>query len=261
MTDLLHHTMILSDFDGTFAGKNGRIVPENVEAIRHFQALGGLFTFSTGRLPSVLSQIYPDFRTLANAPLIMCNGALLYDPQTDTILQEYVFDGVKARSAVKDIWSRFPEMEFVVYTDDGIMRRNLPPDEVVGDRWRKMRFRGDSVERALACRDYVLSTYDNLFNCHRAWHTFTEVVGKSVTKGRMIAHLRQYFADRGLSDLRVFAVGDFENDVDMLRNADVACCPANAIDEVKALCSVYLCDHDEGAIADLIRRIETHSLS
>ena len=260
MTDSFRHILILSDFDGTFAGEKSRLVPRNLEAIERFKAKGGHFTFSTGRLPSVLSQIYPDFRTLVNAPLIMCNGAILYDPETNTILHEYVFDGQKARPAVRDIWSRFPEMEFVVYSDDAIMQRNVPPDEVPGDRWRKMRFRCDSEERALACRDYILSTYGDLFNCHRAWYTFTEVVGKSVTKGRMMAELRRYFSERGLTDLRFYCVGDFENDLDMLKCADVALCPSNAIPPVKDICQHILCHHDDGAIADLIEKLEAHLL-
>ena len=59
MTKPFEHVLILSDFDGTFAGAGGRIVPENIEAIERFKALGGHFTFSTGRLPSVMAEVLP----------------------------------------------------------------------------------------------------------------------------------------------------------------------------------------------------------
>ena len=61
--------LILSDFDGTFAGEGGRIIDRNISAIEYFRANGGHFSFSTGRLPSVMSRIFPDFRTVSNAPL------------------------------------------------------------------------------------------------------------------------------------------------------------------------------------------------
>jgi len=249
------HILILSDFDGTFAGEKGRIVPENLEAIERFKALGGHFTFSTGRLPSVLAEIFPDFRRVANTPVIMSNGAILYEPLTGEILKEFFFDGIFARQAVKDILSRFPEMEFVVYTDDGILLRNVPPDEVPGNNWRKMRFYCENVERVLACRDYIQSTYGKHYNCFRSYHTIAEAVGSHVTKGNMIACLREYYAAQGLNDLLVCCIGDYENDIDMLKNADVAFCPSNALDAVKAVSHHILCHHDQGAIADMIEVI------
>jgi hypothetical protein len=38
----------------------------------------------------------------------------------------------------------------------------------------------------------------------------------------------------------------------MLGLADIAACPANANDNVKAICKHHLCSNDEGVIGDLI---------
>ena len=35
--------LILSDFDGTFAGEGGRIIDRNISAIEYFRANGGHF--------------------------------------------------------------------------------------------------------------------------------------------------------------------------------------------------------------------------
>ena len=51
------------------------------------------------------------------------------------------------------------------------------------------------------------------------------------------------------------AVGDQENDLPMLMAADIAACPDNAAEAVKAVCGIHLCHHDEGCIADLIGRL------
>jgi hydroxymethylpyrimidine pyrophosphatase-like HAD family hydrolase len=54
----------------------------------------------------------------------------------------------------------------------------------------------------------------------------------------------------------LIACGDYENDIPMLKAADIAICPANAMDEVKKICDFVLCDCDEGLIADIIEHIE-----
>ena len=56
--------------------------------------------------------------------------------------------------------------------------------------------------------------------------------------------------------VRLFACGDYENDLTMLAAADVAVCPTNALDCVKAVADVCLCHHTEGLIANLIELIE-----
>jgi hydroxymethylpyrimidine pyrophosphatase-like HAD family hydrolase len=57
-------------------------------------------------------------------------------------------------------------------------------------------------------------------------------------------------------DVKIYVCGDYENDLEMLRDADVAVCPENAIDSVKDVCDLCLCDHKQGVIADLIEHIE-----
>lgn len=257
LNDIFRNVLILSDFDGTFAGRDGRIVERNIRAIESFKAEGGRFTFSTGRLPSVLSKKYPDFRKLANAPLIMANGAILYEPASGEILKECCFDGVIGRKAAKDILTAFPTAQFVVYSDSGILLEGISPDEVPGNKWRKMRFQCRDEAAALQCRDYIAEKYGGLYNCFRSWYNVVEIVDKKAAKGNLISFIREYFRKQGTKALKICCIGDYENDIDMLKKADKAFCPKNAVDEVKAICSYVLCDHDEGAVADMIDIIRT----
>ena len=41
----------------------------------------------------------------------------------------------------------------------------------------------------------------------------------------------------------------------MLKSADIAVCPSNALESVKRICDFCLCDHDEGLIADIAEKI------
>ena len=77
--------LICSDFDGTFAS-NSVIVPENAEAVRRFQAEGGMFTLSTGRSHHHFTSYKDIFHP--NVPMLCYNGSVLYDPDSDQVLYE-----------------------------------------------------------------------------------------------------------------------------------------------------------------------------
>ncbi|MBQ7125004.1 MAG: HAD-IIB family hydrolase [Clostridia bacterium] len=256
MDKKFQNILILSDFDGTFAGKNGRILEKNLKSIEYFKKNGGHFSFSTGRLPSVLAQIYPDFLKTANAPAIMSNGAIIYDVQKEIVLRETFFDGSRGRDVAADILSVFPEFSLSVYSEDGVMQEDVSPDEAVGEMWRKMRFHCYDTEKIISCRDYVNNKYGGEFNCFRSWHTIFEMVGKNSDKGLGVKFIRDYYIKKGFSDIKVFCIGDFENDIDMLKIADVAFCPENAVSEVKRISRHILCNHDDGAVFEMISTIE-----
>jgi hydroxymethylpyrimidine pyrophosphatase-like HAD family hydrolase len=52
-------------------------------------------------------------------------------------------------------------------------------------------------------------------------------------------------------------VGDYENDLALLGAADVAVCPGNAVDSVKAISKYMVCHCKDGALADMIDLIES----
>ncbi len=241
--------LILSDFDGTLTGENGKIPNSNLKAIEEFKLLGGHFTFSTGRLPSVMKTLYPDFRSLINAPAIMSNGAILYDPISDTMIKEIFFDGVYGRAVLKDVLSHFPSAEIAIYADSA-EPLELPPDEVKGNNWRKVRLFFHSEEETLECRDYVRERYSDLLSCNRSWSNFAEITSIKAQKGSLIPDLKRYLSERG--DIIACCIGDYENDISMLQSADISFCPQNATHEVKKIARHTVCHCFDGAIAELI---------
>ena len=64
----------------------------------------------------------------------------------------------------------------------------------------------------------------------------------------------------GGSRKMLYTVGDYENDIEMHELADVSVCPANAIDSVKAICDIELCDNDSGVIAELIEMLDSNMI-
>lgn len=79
--------LIVSDIDGTFLNSNGRVTPRLRDAVMRAVRSGVHFSLATGRphrwLMPVLDQI-------PITPICVCaNGAVLYDPSSDTVLRSF----------------------------------------------------------------------------------------------------------------------------------------------------------------------------
>jgi hydroxymethylpyrimidine pyrophosphatase-like HAD family hydrolase len=86
-----------------------------------------------------------------------------------------------------------------------------------------------------------------------------ELMPHGVSKGIGLRKLRAHFAAQGEQPL-IIACGDYKNDLEMLREADLAICPQNACPEAKRLAHAVLCHHNKGLIGDLVDRLERGEL-
>ena len=250
--------MIVTDLDGTFYDSNHNFHARNMEAVEYFKKNGGLFTVASGRVPSSLKDRLDTFANLTNAPAILCNGGFCYDFIKGERFLQIEVDHCKAAEIIELV-----RRDFNVWRIRCSLTGNeiaLAPDTDISgfDGWTRVSFDDKSFDNLNKLRSAVEERYKDDFVFMFACPEIFEFQAKSATKGQALDRLRELVIKEGKADsnLRVYAVGDFENDFDMLCHADVACCPDNAIDMVKAASKVHLCHCDDGAIADLIERIE-----
>ncbi len=251
--------MIVTDLDGTFYDSEHNFHKKNIEAVEYFKKNGGLFTVASGRVPSSLKDRMEAFRELTNVPAILCNGGFCYDFASDTRFSEIEVDHQKAADVI-----RFVRDNFDIYR----IRASLLGEEIaIGNTfdedsfkgWTRVSFDDRSYETLNNIRQVIEKRYKEDFSFMFACPEIFEFQDKAATKGQALDRLRQKLVCDGKADanLKIYAVGDYENDLDMLQNADVACCPKNAMDTVKKASKIHLCHCDDGAIADLIYRIES----
>ena len=123
--------------------------------------------------------------------------------------------------------------------------------------WYKMVFVGDPDRILQVRRDFE--------------HVFGERFGKTTSSARALeVQLPHSSKAVGINKMRkltpelgartIIACGDYENDIPMLKAADIAVCPANALDEVKEICDLVLCHCDEGLIGDIVEAIEAEKI-
>ena len=269
--------LIVTDIDGTFLGNKSRKVPENFEAIEYFKANGGVFTFASGRLHYSIDRVIPNPEKVANAPFILANGSCLYDFSLRKSVLTDCLNGHEAIPIFKYVREKYKtvgirissEIGFVVDELNDIIKRdlaNIDPGEIrvipvdewgsIESDWFKVVLR-DSAERLDAIREDLESKFPDAFECCKSAPTFYELQRKGCTKASAISKLKGLLKEQTGLDYTVYACGDFENDIAMLKAADVAVCPENALDTVKAVCDHTLCHCDKGLIADLVRLLDS----
>ena len=115
-------------------------------------------------------------------------------------------------------------------------------------------------EALLSVRPAVEAAFGDTFEYSVSSPRFFELQRKGCTKATGLRYVAEYLEARLGQPVVTVAVGDQENDLPMLMAADIAACPDNAVEAVKAVCSIHLCHHDEGCIAHLIRQLSEGNL-
>jgi Cof subfamily protein (haloacid dehalogenase superfamily) len=274
------NVLIATDLDGTFFGIRTRLVERNLQAVEKFKTLGGHFTAATGRIRQNITRSIPQYRELFNAPLITANGAYVWDGQSDRAISKTAMDPTLVRDVVRYVHELHPDVGVRVSTETGFLAdiNRMPPVlqydlgrmtnaeavllpvdewEIDGAQWFKIVVRGDAADLATV-RPLVEARFGDALEYSTSSPTFYELQAKGCTK----ASAMRLVADRLAAELGhpilTVAVGDHENDLPMLRAADLAGCPENALDAVQAATRFHLCHCDEGAIADLIEKLAVH---
>ena len=265
--------LLTVDYDRTLTGPDSVVPERNIEAIRYFMENGGTFTVNTGRS---VAMARPFMDTVpVNAPLLLYNGSAAYDVEKRdfTFVHKIDLDMWETvrlcRKAFPDMtveiqsmdahyctvhnpgWEAFtvnqkcacgyaeegddlgPFLKFTLY---GTFRDVRMHDMYVGSEEEIRRI--DAVERQLK----------EMFGGHcavfRAAPRSIDVHAKGVSKARSARELQQHLNKKWL-----VCVGDAENDILMLENADFAFVPSDAILADRFF---NVCPCADGAVADVI---------
>ena len=246
--------VIVSDMDGTLLNTDGRVPAVNLDAIDRFKQAGGRFTLASGRYGSALDRLFPEFREYVNAPAILCNGAQLCDLLTGQIIREVRRSATEVIPMLCDLAERFPELEIHPIIKCGDSGKSIELCELTpGDECMKI-VTGAEPDVLDRVRDYFTQTYANEWAQSKSCKHLLEFLIPDATKGRTLSYLRDFIKNTD-GECKIIAVGDYENDIDMLLAADIAACPENAVDAVRSISKIQLCHHNDGCIADLINKI------
>lgn len=253
--------LLCSDFDGTLSTRK-QISPENCEAIHYFQENGGRFTVISGRQPEFLEEHLKSCHT--NAPLVGYNGALIKDHSSDKVLYEGGRNDCKALELLEPFWQRGKHIKKIIAFDksgfDHCRMQNLTEQssltikelkELISFPLYKVVCSVDSAQYGVMLRDTLSASVGDLFEISRSCPTYVEISCIDANKGAAALRLKKMLGVKLL-----VTAGDYENDISMLRAADIGYAVGNASPEVKAVADRVTVDVGEHAIAAIVRDLD-----
>lgn len=258
--------LLATDFDDTYYGADNRVPPENLEAVDYFKSQGGTFTISTGRAHRTFSP-YLDLAPV-NAPVILSNGAQLYDFAAGKMVLETTLPPTVGAD-LELLAQLVPEVSLEAYHGEEIYIWN--PNPWTWFHLNKAGTGADEVPiaamphpwgKAILHQDYpilkkaqaqLLARWGDRYEAIFSNDHMLELTAKGSTKGGMVLELAKRL---GIRREHIYCVGDNQNDIPMLAVSAIPFAPANCAQEVKDFGATLLPTCQEGAVAHLIRHLD-----
>lgn len=248
--------LLFSDYDDTLYNSSHRVAEEDRAAIRYFTSEGGRFSIATGRAhrtftPQIAREDLP-----LNAPVVLSNGAAIYDYEQDRYLLHTFLDN-QAKGRFQQLCDRFPDLAFEAYHDDDIYVHN--PNQVTTDHllkvggrqitcgiremptpWTKVLMEQDE-SYLLDVQRCLLEQWGKFYEAIFSNRYLLEVTAKGCTKGATAAKVADILY---IQKERIYCIGDNQNDIPMLALSAIPFAPANCAQAVKD----WLRAHPEGRL-------------
>lgn len=221
--------LLVSDFDDTLTNSEGEVSRKNYEALEYFTRSGGIFTVDTGRALPAFRHRLP--YVPVNAPVILSNGAVIYDFSSETELYRSLMPD-RVRQDCSDLAEILPEIGFEAYNGDDIYVHN--PNRATMAHLEKVKLEYTVCPIA----DMPLPWTKVIFEQrHETLEELARVIGErysghyeAVFSNPYLLEMTAAGCNKGTSMLRVasmlgigrehiYAAGDNMNDLAMLRAA------------------------------------------
>ena len=268
--------MLASDIDSTFIWWGRPDVPErNVERVRYFVKNGGHFSFSSGRNHRDIFVAVPPVAEICSMPCVLCNGAFCYDIPTDTVRNPYYLDSDAATEMLHFAsslcgddtgWRISDAKGFLARSEDkyiadnmrglgiDVFARFIPEAEMDGKDYFKMVLTSKNTEKLGRIFEEIQKKFPQ-FSYTRSSVHIAEVLPLGISKATQLKYIKDELTQK-YGKMTLVCVGDYDNDIDMLKFADIPMCPENASAPVKEICKIGLCHCRDGAVGDAVDKIE-----
>lgn len=268
MTDF-SNIFLISDMDGTLINSNGKISAINKYALTEFTKHGGTFAVATGRTLNSCKQYLPELPI--NAPSIFYNGSVLQNIDNNVVLDtlslqtKLLFDFLKQclihcsdiciELHTKDTFYIITEKQF----DDPVINRehlsfirsNL--EDLYDLEILKVQFYTTNIHTISWLHNFAKAMeMDKIAKYFTSWSSYFELIPKNASKGIMLEKLRQMSM---YQDKIFIAVGDFNNDIEMLLFADYGIAAQNATPPLKQVADIIGVSCDEHLLSHVINNI------
>lgn len=257
--------LIFSDLDGTLLTTNKQILSENILTLKHWIQTDNIFIPVSARMPEAITSLTDQISK--QLPIIAYNGALILDPDGQTIFSETIAMTV-IHQLLGELLTVAPELAWNLYCDHTwyspkkaenleeerivhISSQYLPDEKITSlPAAHKLLLIGNP-KVLTKLKGQFLSRYAML-NFINSNPNLLEITSKSVNKGQAINFMLNHFQ---LTTNDAWTFGDNYNDLEMLQNVGHPILMANAPDSLKRQFSIITTDNDHSGISQVIEQI------
>ena len=254
---------IFSDLDGTLINNQNNVSKENKEAIHSFVNKKGFFSIATGRSEISIQSYIADLPI--NMPLIIYNGAAVYDFSQKKFLRKKWLDNVFVQDILRFIISIYPKVCAEVFMGGPVCfvnRKGVMDPYILQSKELyklvdidnckdcfKLLFYGEPNKLKKVMKAVKREYSEKMFSSTFSTPFYLEILPMGVSKDTGI----QWILQNNLYNVSKYcAIGDYDNDVEMICNATLGAAPLNSSDEVKKVADVIVRSNDHHSLADLI---------
>jgi Cof subfamily protein (haloacid dehalogenase superfamily) len=269
MSDLFKGCLLACDLDGTLI--SGDKIPErNTEKIKDFIEKGGEFALATGRSADAVSMAQRALHHLQFG--VMLNGGAIYDYKNKKVLYEVNLPE-EDKIIAKAVSENLPEIGIEIHTADETY--TLVNSKEVEDHQLYEEIKAINVDFETALRYnwckvlYILNHESDIEPIQKIANSFSHNSRFVKTVATIYGRKRDYFEQipkncskaegleilcrlRNVKKGNLFAIGDYNNDVEMLKSADISASVYESPDDVKQCSTIVTGPAKNGAVADFI---------
>ena len=248
--------LLCSDWDGTISD-GGVLLHSNIEAIRYFQKEGGKFTFASGRYAGHFKQFAKEI--LPNTYIIGVGGSCIMTTEGDIVYE--CFCNERFEEYARFLLRKDSPFEYAEITQQNHDPVRLDKKSIALDEGQKILsslkiYKGIFItnftkEAELSALQYVKDFVFDGYMPVRSFPYSLELIPKNGGKGAAVSWLAQKIKAK-----MVVAIGDYENDCDMLKVADYGYAVTGGSPLARAAANRFSASVKDGAIASVIEDLD-----
>ena len=265
--------LIAMDMDGTLVNSRKEITDETIGVLQQAIQAGVAVTVATGRTYRAMHHRVHDIGI--DMPIICTNGACIRNSEKIFYMNPMEIGDVAQAIA----FCKAHGAEYFIFAGDQIFRNQDTPLRDLYEKWHVEEYEKagnpilktfttdaemleDAKDKALQLLivqpdlekllllQAELRRRVNLHIVHSEPHML-DAIHLGVTKGAALKHLAEQM---GIAREEIMAIGDGENDKDMIAFAGLGVAMGNAFDEVKEAADFITKDHDHEGVAYAVRK-------
>ncbi len=253
--------LFLTDLDCTVLKNDKTLSKKNKDAIEYFKENGGLFTAATGRSTASARTIIPLISP--NAPAILFNGALIYDYDAGRAIYKDMADEREMRGLINELMAAFPKSGIEVYSEDGIFlsRGNHVTDEHVVLAKLDFSYKpindipGPYFKTIILDEPDVLKSVERYVEEKKVFERYQKL-SAVYSESRLFEFVKNGVS-KGSALKNTYAIGDNQNDVEMIRDAGFGFAVANSVKEALDAADMVVSDNEHDAVAEAIEFLDS----